>query len=299
MGNGRYIKTLILAILLSVFSIAGYGQSARWNYVMTIEPDNGNTTEPFLDMNGLGYYDNNARFLDILAGGFISRDALSGDYPHISHYSHCANNPLSIIDPTGMFVIADVTSQQNIINTLSPEEANFISFNEQGMIDIDLLNKSASMSENFTALKALANSEINYLFYVSDKDGLGVPFFEKGEDMNSPQNYYYGVTMIPGAETKASPNDNVYIYTASFLSKDMQVRNTAHEAYGHGYFYELSKKDSSYNPFHTKGVIGYKNEYDEEFKINQIISIFGNTNLKLEEHIKLVEQQALRNYESR
>lgn len=28
-------------------------------------------------------------------------------------------------------------------------------------------------------------------------------------------------------------------------------------------------------------------------------SIFGNTNLKLEEHIKLVEQQALRNYESR
>ena len=56
-------------------------------------------------MNGLGYYDNNARFLDILTGGFISRDALAGSYPHLSPYANCANNPLSIIDPTGMFVV--------------------------------------------------------------------------------------------------------------------------------------------------------------------------------------------------
>ena len=38
--------------------------------------------------------DNNARFLDILTGGFISRDALAGSYPHLSPYSNCANNPL-------------------------------------------------------------------------------------------------------------------------------------------------------------------------------------------------------------
>ena len=193
-----------------------------------------------------------------------------------------------------MFVIADATSQQNIINTLSPEEANFISFNEQGMIDIDLLNKSASMSENFTALKALANSEINYMFRVQNTDDLGEAFREISETSN-----YRGVTEMPGATMNPSPDGNVHIIVGSILSEKQQVLTTAHEAYGHGYFYELSKKDSSYNPFHTKGVIGYKNEYDEEFKINQIISIFGNTNLKLEEHIKLVEQQALRNYESR
>ena len=45
--------------------------------------------------------DNNARFLDILTGGFISRDALAGSYPHLSPYSNCANNPLIYIDPTG------------------------------------------------------------------------------------------------------------------------------------------------------------------------------------------------------
>ena len=59
------------------------------------------TGKPFLDMNGLGYYDNNARFLDILTGGFISRDALAGSYPHLSPYANCANNPLIYIDPDG------------------------------------------------------------------------------------------------------------------------------------------------------------------------------------------------------
>ena len=60
------------------------------------------TGKPFLDMSGLGYYDNNARFLDILTGSFISRDALAGSYPHLSPYTNCANNPLIYIDPTGM-----------------------------------------------------------------------------------------------------------------------------------------------------------------------------------------------------
>ena len=59
------------------------------------------TGKPFLDMSGLGYYDNNARFLDILTGGFISRDALASSYPHLSPYANCANNPLIYIDPTG------------------------------------------------------------------------------------------------------------------------------------------------------------------------------------------------------
>ena len=63
------------------------------------------TGKPFLDMSGLGYYDNNARFLDILTGGFISRDALAGSYPHLSPYANCANNPLIYIDPTGNVVI--------------------------------------------------------------------------------------------------------------------------------------------------------------------------------------------------
>ena len=51
------------------------------------------TGKPFIDMQGLGYYDNNARFLDILTGSFISVDPLAGKYPSLTPYNHCANNP--------------------------------------------------------------------------------------------------------------------------------------------------------------------------------------------------------------
>ena len=62
------------------------------------------TGKPFLDMSGLGYYDNNARFLDILTGSFISRDALAGSYPHLSPYANCANNPLRYTDSSGNYL---------------------------------------------------------------------------------------------------------------------------------------------------------------------------------------------------
>ena len=63
------------------------------------------TGKQYLSLNGSLLYDNVARYYSPVHGRFITPDALSGDYPHISHYSHCANNPLSIIDPTGMFVV--------------------------------------------------------------------------------------------------------------------------------------------------------------------------------------------------
>ncbi|MBQ9073663.1 MAG: hypothetical protein IJY30_04295, partial [Muribaculaceae bacterium] len=62
------------------------------------------TGKLFIDMQGLGYYDNNARFLDILTGSFISVDPLAGKYPSLTPYNHCANNPLSYIDPDGRVI---------------------------------------------------------------------------------------------------------------------------------------------------------------------------------------------------
>ena len=314
------IKTLILTILLAVASATSgirhycdYLGSTRavvdtagvllqtMNYYPSGVPfsrmeqeaitDRLHTGKPFLDMSGLGYYDNNARFLDILTGGFISRDALAGSYPHLSPYANCTNNPLIYIDPTGMFVIADATSQQNIRYTLSEEEANFVSFNEQGMIDIDLLNKSASISENFTALKALANSEINYMFRSQISDSSGKEFYDKSETLN-----YRGITEMPGATKNPSPDENVHIIVGSILSEKQQVLTTAHEAYGHGYFYELTRDVlKSSHTFIQKTKV----EWDYEFNVPSYTSIKIPTNIKLEKQIKLVVQQALRNYESR
>ena len=46
-----------------------------------------------------------------------------------------------------------------------------------------------------------------------------------------PNNYLYGITNLPNAENDPSPDENVYIFTASFLDERTQARNTAHEGY--------------------------------------------------------------------
>ena len=90
------------------------------------------TGKPFLDMNGLGYYDNNARFLDILTGSFISRDALASSYPHLSPYANCANNPLIYIDPTGMEPCDPVENPQIKRNRASNLYGKDIRLNRNG-----------------------------------------------------------------------------------------------------------------------------------------------------------------------
>ena len=62
------------------------------------------TGKQYLSLNGSLLYDNIARYYSPVHGRFITPDALSSTYPHISHYAHCANNPLSIIDPTGNYL---------------------------------------------------------------------------------------------------------------------------------------------------------------------------------------------------
>ncbi len=85
---------------------------------------------------------------------------------------------------------------------------------------------------------------------------------------------------------------------ASFLSEELQVRNTAHEGYGHAYFYELSKNNPSVNPFHTKGVVTSILEYDPDLGISYYVPVFGNNNTLLEKRISMVENQAINNYEN-
>ena len=55
----------------------------------------------FIDHQGLGYYDNSARMLDILGGRFTTLDPMATDYGHLSPYSNCAGNPLKYTDPDG------------------------------------------------------------------------------------------------------------------------------------------------------------------------------------------------------
>ena len=248
---------------------------------------------------GLDIYDYGARRYDAATCRFTTMDPLAEKYYSTSPYAYCVNNPVKFIDPDGkIVVVSDENAKRNIMNTLSAAEAKYVQFDQNGILNHELLSKYDGSSENFLALKTLSESSTNYFFHVSDKDINGRSFYEKGTKLDNPDHYFYGVTNLPNAENDPSPDEHVYIFTASFLDKRTQARNTAHEGYGHAYFYELSKKDSSINPNHIFEKIDSQTVYDPEFNM-VVIPILGKTNTKLEQQISTVEQQALKNYDKK
>ena len=97
------------------------------------------TGKDFFDLQGAGWYDNQARYYDCLIPTFKSIDPLAEKYPWLSPYNHCANNPLKFVDPTGMFY--DKTEAQKYASENYPGAAThqdkqsgqwFISLNENG-----------------------------------------------------------------------------------------------------------------------------------------------------------------------
>ena len=59
----------------------------------------------WMAQSGFNTYDNTARRHYPLLPSFDVPDPLSQDYPSLSPYSHCAGNPLSLIDPTGERIV--------------------------------------------------------------------------------------------------------------------------------------------------------------------------------------------------
>jgi len=254
----------------------------------------------FIETHGYDSYDFHARMRMGAIPAFETPDPLAEKRPWESPYCYAGNNPINFIDPDGREVVAaDILARRNITNTLSKAEAQYVRFDDNGRLDVSLLNQYDGNSKNFTALHSLANSETSYIFAVASQDINGSKFFEKGSNPKNPNNFSYGVTNMPGMEHDPSPNNNVYIFTASFLDEKTQTRNTAHEGYGHAYFFELSKNNPSINPNHTKGIVGTGVEYDPDLKKNVPYFIFGQTNTALENQIKMVEKQAIKNYEDR
>ena len=189
-----------------------------------------------------------------------------------------------LVDPNGMEVEADEASQDNIRNTLTKQEAKYIKFNQDGVLDVKRLNKSKCISENMTALKALANSEVVYNFQVTDKDHNGRSYYENGDD------YYRGTTEMPNAENNPSLDSKVYILVGNNLNKKQQALTTAHEAYGHAYFYENTRDTEKSIHTGSNSVSYTNNSYEIAFTL---------TNIALENQINTVVKQASINYDSR
>ncbi|MBR3830506.1 MAG: hypothetical protein IKJ52_04575, partial [Muribaculaceae bacterium] len=243
------------------------------------------TGKDFFDLQGAGWYDNQARYCDCLIPTFKSIDPLAEKYPWLSPYNHCANNPLRYTDPSGKIIEADPQSQLNIKFTLTPDEAKYVAFLENGVIDTELLNKCNSTSINMTALKTLANStKNNYVFNVTNSGHDGRSFYESDNT-----GFYRGLTEMPNATCNPSPDKNVYILVGSCLGQAQQVKTTAHEAYGHGYMYELTNDTNASCHTYNNALVYNGSDYE---------IIFTPSNKPLENLINQVVNQATFNYET-
>ena len=153
----------------------------------------------FIDHQGLGYYDNSARMLDILGGLFTTIDPMATDYGHLSPYSNCAGNPLKYTDPTGMFVIFLPGTTESYINDfnsaikylqshgagdnvnhiLTSEEMYFVGYGDKNAFDyskniIYWMNDKAIITSSVYILNAAEtlNHESAHAKHMSeDKDG--------------------------------------------------------------------------------------------------------------------------------
>ena len=98
---------------------------------------------------------------------------------------------------------------------------------------------------------------------------------------------------MPNSFTHPSPDRSVWILTSSFANKELQIKNTAHEGFGHGYVYELTRNPQSASHQYKNVSKGDPND------MNTWYFIKVPTNHRLEQQIDRVVIEAINNFKSR
>lgn len=211
---------------------------------------------------------------------------LAGKYPAITPYSYCAGDPVNLVDPEGLtIVIKDYASLRNVLNTLSDVDSKQIVLTNDGTLFVN--SNHMSNSKAFGALKTLSESSITYYisssFLYNTNDGIKV--FQYGDSFDK------GITLMPGSQNDASPDNDVHIITNSLLDEKDQAKNLAHEAYGHAFFYERLQKGDNVNPYYQYISTYLGSIWDDEAGFAVAINGRIDTNTMLDEQINSVVQE--------
>jgi hypothetical protein len=113
--------------------------------------------------------------------------------------------------------------------------------------------------------------------------------------MENDNSYYRGVTEMPGAQTHPSIDGKVHIIVGSMFSKEQQAITLAHEGFGHGLVYEMTR-DPNAASHH------YKNKQGNSYMFNGVEYydlIRYDSNEILKTQIDRVEEETKRNIHNR
>ena len=100
----------------------------------------------WISFGGLDWYDNTARMHDPVLMHFITPDKHAYDYTPLSPWSHCAANPVNLIDPDGLdarIIVKDhsITVKANVILTGNKANSSLA-----GIYQRDIMSKWGSIS---------------------------------------------------------------------------------------------------------------------------------------------------------
>jgi len=103
----RHILTgVLLAQAVGVLALGSGNRITAWQYLdatgSNASTDRLHIGNRWMSHSGLNWYDNTARMHDPVLMHFATPDPLYAKYQDLSPWSHCAANPLNIIDPSGM-----------------------------------------------------------------------------------------------------------------------------------------------------------------------------------------------------